>query len=166
MIRISWGGTGGGVLLVLLGLYLSMYPFFSGLVGDVLSRAIVEHASPEFVRWLRLLGILIAVRGAYLFVTSFLAPSNVVGRTLAVGGQVLSAMAIPSLVWLREHVELLPIASIRDGEVAVTSAQGDLANVLRWTLNGIIALILLGIAISFIHLLGDSQLSLGSTESE
>lgn len=165
MIHISWGGIVGGVLLILLGLYLSMYPFFSGLVGDVLSRAILEYASPVFMRWLRLLGILIAVRGVYLIVTSFFVPSTVVGRMLTVGGQVLSAMTIPLLVWLREHIDLLPIASIRNGEVVVTSAQGDLANVLRWSLNGVIALLILGIAITLIRLLTDSQLSMGSTSS-
>lgn len=165
MIHISWGGIIGGVLLILLGLYLSMYPFFSGVVGDVFSRAIIETASSEFMRWLRLLGILIAVRGVYLIVASFFAPSTIVGRMLTVGGQVLSAMAIPLLVWLREHIDLLPIASIRNGEVMVTFAQGDLANVLRWSLNGVIALLILGIAISLIRLLTDSQLSMGSTSS-
>ena len=163
MIHISWGGIIGGVLLILLGLYLSMYQFFSGLVGDVFSRAIVEYASPQFMRWLRLLGILIAVRGVYLIVTSLFAPPTVVGRMLTVGGQVLSAMAIPLLVWLREHIDLLPIASIRNGKGVVTFAQGDLANVLRWSLNGVIALLILGIAISLIRLLTDSQLSMGST---
>lgn len=165
MIHISWGGIIGGMLLILLGLYFSMYLFFSGVVSDVFSRAIVETASPEFMRWLRLLGILIAVRGVYLIVASFFAPSTIVGRMLTVGGQVLSAMAIPLLVWLREHIDLLPIASIRNGEVMVTFAQGDLANVLRWSLNGVIALLILGIAISLIRLLTDSQLSMGSTSS-
>jgi len=165
VIHISWGGIIGGMLLILLGLYFSMYLFFSGVVSDVFSRAIVETASSEFMRWLRLLGILIAVRGVYLIVASFFAPSTIVGRMLTVGGQVLSAMAIPLLVWLREHIDLLPIASIRNGELTVTFAQGDLANVLRWSLNGVIALLILGIAISLIRLLTDSQLSIGSTSS-
>jgi hypothetical protein len=163
--QISWGGIIGGIVVVLLGLYLTLFGFFSGLVGDLLSKAIVEYASPEFMRWLRILGILIAVRGVYLVVTSFFAPATLVGRMLTVGGQVLSAMAIPLLVWLRDHIELLPVASIRDGGVVVRSPQGDLANMLRWSLNGVVALIILGIGIALIRLFTDSQLNIGSTPS-
>lgn len=162
MIRISWGGIVGGVVVVLLGLYLTLFEFFSGLVGDPLSKAIVEYASREFMRWLRMLGILIAVRGVYLVVTSFFAPATLVGQMLTVGGQALKAMTIPLLVWLRDHIELLPVASIRDGVVVVRSPQGDLVNVLRWSLNGVVALIILGIAIVFIRLLTESQTHVGS----
>ena len=165
MIHISWGGLIGGIVVVLLGLYFSMFAFFSELVGDLLTKAIIEYASPEFVRWLRMLGILIAVRGVYLVVTSFFAPATLLGRMLTVGGQVLSAMAIPLLVWLRDHIELLPVASIRNGQVMVMSAQGDLANTLRWSLNGVIALTILGIAFVLIRLFTEGQMTIGSTPS-
>lgn len=165
MIHISWGGLIGGIVVVLLGLYFSMFAFFSELVGDLLTKAIIEYASPEFVRWLRMLGILIAVRGVYLVVTSFFAPATLLGRMLTVGGQVLSAMAIPLLVWLRDHIELLPVASIRNGQVMVMSPQGDLANTLRWSLNGVIALTILGIAIVLIRLFTEGQMTIGSTPS-
>jgi hypothetical protein len=165
MIHISWAGIVGGIVVFLLGLYFAMFGFFSALVGDILSRAIIEYASPEFARWLRLLGILIAVRGVYLVVTSFFAPSTIVGRMLAVGGQVLSAVSIPLLVWLREHIDLLPIASIRNGQVVVSSPQGELVSVLHWSLNGVIALLVLGIAIAIIRLFTDSQVSIGPTPS-
>jgi hypothetical protein len=165
VIHISWGGLIGGIVVVLLGLYFSMFAFFSELVGDLLTKAIIEYASPEFVRWLRMLGILIAVRGVYLVVTSFFAPATLLGRMLTVGGQVLSAMAIPLLVWLRDHIELLPVASIRNGQVMVMSPQGDLANTLRWSLNGVIALTILGIAIVLIRLFTEGQMIIGSTPS-
>ncbi len=165
MIQISWGGIVGGIVVILLGLYFTLFEFFSGLVGDLLSKAIIEYASPDFMRWLRMLGILIAARGVYLIVTSFFAPSTLVGRMLTVGGQVLSAMSIPLLIWLREHIDLLPIASIRNGHVVVRSPQGDLAGVLRWSLNGVAALIILGIAISLIRLFTDSQIGIGPSSS-
>jgi hypothetical protein len=72
-------------------------------------------------------------------------------------------MAIPLLVWLRDHIELLPVVSIRNGEVVVRFPQGDLANLLRWSLNGVMALIVLGIAITLIGFFTDRQMSIGST---
>lgn len=162
MIHISWAGIIGGVLVMLIGLYLSTYQFSSGIVGDAFGRLILEYASPEFLRWLSLLGILLTIRGAYLSVTSVFVQSTIVGRMLVIGGQVLSAMAIPLLVWLREHIELLPIVSLRSGEMVVRFPQSELAGLLRWSLNGVIALLILGIAIALIRLLTDSQLNMST----
>lgn len=151
--HVSWGAIVGGVLSILLGLYLSMYQLLSGWVGDSFSQAIVAYSSPAFLGWLQLLGILIAVRGVYLIATSFVRPSTLLGLVAFMGDQVLSALTIPLLLWLRENVALLPVVSIRDGQMQVTAPQGNMAGILHWTLNVLIALIVLGIAVSVIKLL-------------
>ena len=152
-VHISWGALVGGVLLILFGCYLALYKVLSGVVGDVLSKALVAYSSPAFLNWLRLLGILTAVRGVYLVGTSFVPPATLIGQVVSIGGEVLSLLAIPLLLWLREHVELIPIVSIYNRQVHVTALQGGAATTVRWALNVVIVLIVLGVVVAIIKLI-------------
>jgi hypothetical protein len=153
VMHISWGAVVGGVMLILLGLYLSLYQVLAPRVGDPFGKAIVAASSVEFLNWVRLLGILIAVRGVYVIGSSLVPRATLAGQVVRVGGEVLSALAIPLLLWLREQAEQVPIVSLRDGQVHVTFASGGVAQTVRLALNILIALIVVGIAASVIQML-------------
>ena len=151
--HISWGAIVGGVLLILLGAYLAMYQVLPNAVGDVVSQAVVAYSSPAFLNWLRLLGILIAVRGAYLVGTSFVPSGTLAGQVVGLGNEMLSALAIPLLLWLRKHVDLIPIVSIWNRQVHVTAPAENLARILRWALTAVIVLMIVGIVAALFKLL-------------
>ena len=152
VVRISWGAIIGGVVLILLGSYLGLFQSMSGAIGDIWSSAIVAQASPEFLNWLRLLGILIGIRGMYLVSTSVFRSSTPVGLVIRIGDEVLTLLVIPLLLWLREHVELVPIVSIGNGQTRVDFPQGAAAAIARNGVTAIIGLIVLATAISLIRL--------------
>jgi uncharacterized membrane protein YciS (DUF1049 family) len=153
VIHISWGAIVGGVLLILLGCYLALFQAISGVTNDILSQAVVAHASPEFLNWLRLLGVLTAVRGIYLVSTSVFRSSTLIGLVIRMGDEVLSLLVIPLLLWLRERVELVPIVSIRNGQAQRNILQGTAAATARHALTTLIALVVLGVVVSVIRLL-------------
>jgi hypothetical protein len=146
MDQVPWGAIVGGTLLLLLGLYLVFYQEMSAPIGDVLSKAIVAKADPGFLRWLRWLGVLTAVRGLYVITTAYLPDTQLVRTLTAFGGEGLSLLSIPLVLWLRDNTQVIPVISLVDGELRVRSLQA--AGVVRSALNVLITVILLGVAFS------------------
>jgi hypothetical protein len=151
-MQLSWGAIAGGTVLILLGLYLSLFRELSGSIGDAFSTAIVSYADPRFLDWLRLVGILVAVRGGYLIVSSTAAPDTLIGRSLAVGDHALSLLSIPLLLWLREHTELIVTISIRDGEIRTAALSESAVQGVRNAIGVLIALILIGVFAGLLRL--------------
>jgi hypothetical protein len=146
MSETAWGAIIGGTVLLLLGLYLAFYEEVSVPIGDVLSRALVERADPDFIQWLRWVGILIAVRGVYVISTTYLRPSQLAKTRVSLGNEGLSLLFVPLALWLRDHTEVIPVISLSNGKVQVKPLQAVQA--VRSALNVLIVLILIGVAFS------------------
>jgi hypothetical protein len=159
-VHISWGNIVGGTILLLLGIYLAMYQVLTQAVGDPIGQAIVAHGEPQLINWIRLLGLLMVARGVYALGTSIIPPGTLTGRLANLGGEVFSVLSIPLLLWLREHVGLIPVVSFMGGETQVTAIPESVAQIVRLALNVVIALVVLGIVIAVIRLL----VSLGASQ--
>jgi hypothetical protein len=133
-------------MLLLAGLYLALYQELSAPIGDAFSAAIVEHAHPDFLRWLRWVGTLMAVRGVYVIATAYIRPTKLSSTFIAVGGEALSLLHVPLLLWLRDHANVIPVVSLTDGQMRVRSLQA--VGAVRTALNVLIALTLVGVAVS------------------
>ena len=132
--------------LLVLGLCLSSFEtVICGLMGDAHGEAILDQISPSFVSWAHCLGIVTASRGGFLVARVAVRYRNVAAKNrMALLGEMVGALAIPLLLWLRGHVEQLPILSLRDGVGLVSFPQGsDMIAYLRLVVTvGIVALIL------------------------
>ena len=146
MNEIPWGAIVGGTMLLLAGLYLALYQELSPSIGDAFSTAIVERADPGFLRWLRWVGILMAVRGVYVIATAYFRSTPLANTVIAIGGEALSLLHVPLLIWLRDNARVIPVISFVDGQMHVRQIES--VGAVRTALNVLITLTLLGIAFS------------------
>jgi len=131
---------------LVLGLCLSSFEIvISALMGDAYGEAILDQISPGFVSWAHYLGIVTASRGGFLVARVAVRYQNVAAKNMmALLGEMVGALAIPLLLWLRGHVEQLPILSVRDGVGLVSFPQGsDMIAYLRLVVTvGVVVLVL------------------------
>jgi len=154
-----WVARLGGTILFLAGLYLFTQGIGYKGVDDLLGQAVVAEISPVFLNWLCVLGVVIAIQGAFLVVQSVLRyPNLAVKNAVSIAGEMLNALAIPLLLWLRDRAEIIPIFSIRDGLVSVAFPQGNVAITrLRGLLTAVILLLAVGILFSIYKTLMQSD---------
>ncbi|MBN1641193.1 MAG: hypothetical protein JXA09_08150 [Anaerolineae bacterium] len=146
MNEVPWGAIVGGTVLLLVGLYLVFYEEMSTSIGDAFSTALVEQAHPDFLRWLRWVGVLVSVRGLYLISTSYLRSPGLSSTLIAFGHEALSLLSVPLVLWLRDHADVIPVVSLVDGQMRVRPLQA--VGAVRSALNVLVTLILIGVAFS------------------
>lgn len=122
-------------ILIVLGFYfLIQFPI-----------GIYAKSNPIFLKWLRILGLLILIEGSFSIIQIITNQQN--NLLMIIFGKLLDALAIPLFLWLNAHVDIIPILSLRDGKFYLMSNEGEINNILR----SILAIIVLFMIINIIH---------------
>ncbi|MHC4535307.1 MAG: hypothetical protein ACYS6K_15260 [Planctomycetota bacterium] len=122
-------------ILIVLGFYfLIQFPI-----------GIYAKSNPIFLIWLRILGLLFLIEGAFSIIQIISNRQN--NPLMIIFGYLLDVLAVPLLLWLNAHVDIIPILSLRDGKFYLMSDEEITNNILRT----ILAIITLLIIINVIH---------------
>ena len=149
--RDTWGTVAGGVMLVLLGIAMSAHHMLIvGVLGDVRGAEFIAQIEPGYAHCLRWLGAVAAIRGGLLIASGLVRSSDGTAHVTArVLSEAFNALAIPPLLWLRDHVESIPSVVFRDGQVHITYLRGSAIPALaQWVLTAVIAIMVIRIALS------------------
>jgi hypothetical protein len=120
-------------ILIVLGFYfLIQFPI-----------GIYANSNPMFLKWLRILGLLILIEGSFSIIQIITNQQN--NLLMIILGKFLDALAIPLFLWLNAHVDIIPILSLRDGKFYLMSSDDMLNDLLRWVLAVIILLMIVNI---------------------
>jgi hypothetical protein len=120
-------------ILIVLGFYfLIQFPI-----------GIYAKSNPAFLKWLRILGLLILIEGSFSIIQIITNQQN--NLLMIIFGKLLDALAIPLFLWLNAHVDIIPILSLRDGKFYMMSNEDALNNLLRWILAIIVILMIVNI---------------------
>ena len=106
---------------------------------------IYANSNPIFLKWLRILGLLILIEGSFSIIQIITNQQNNI--IMIIIGKLLDALAIPLFLWLNAHVDIIPILSLRDGKFHLMSNEDALNNLLR----SVLAIIILLMIINIIH---------------
>ena len=122
-------------ILIVLGFYfLVQFPI-----------GIYAKSNPIFLRWLRILGLLILVEGSFSIIQIISNQQN--NPLMIIFDKLLDVLAVPLYLWLNAHVDIIPILSLRDGKFYMMPHDDWIDNILR----SILAIIIILITINIIH---------------
>jgi hypothetical protein len=122
-------------ILIVLGFYfLVQFPI-----------GIYVKSNPIFLKWLRILGLLILIEGTFSIIQ--IITNQQQNLLMIIFGKLLDMLAIPLFLWLNAHVDIIPILSLRDGKFYLMSNEEALNNLLR----SVLAIIILLMIINIIH---------------
>ena len=122
-------------ILIVLGFYfLIQFPI-----------GIYAKSNPIFLRWLRILGLLILIEGSFSIIQIISNQQN--NPLMIIFDKLLDVLAVPLYLWLNTHVDIIPILSLRDGKFYMMPHEDWIDNILR----SILAIIIILIIINIIH---------------
>ena len=122
-------------ILIVLGFYfLIQFPI-----------GIYAKSNPVFLKWLRILGLLILIEGAFSIIQIITNQQN--NLLMIIFGKLLDVLAIPLFLWLNAHVNIIPILSLKDGKFHLMSNENALNNLL----HSVLAIIILLMIVNIIH---------------
>jgi hypothetical protein len=128
-------------ILIVLGFYLLIqFPI-----------GIYSKSNPMFLRWLRIWGLLILIEGSFSIIQ--IISNQQSNPIMIIFGKLLDVLAVPLLLWLNAHVDIIPILSLRDGKFCLMSNEEMTNNILHSILAIIILLIIVNIIRSIYKIL-------------
>ncbi|MHC4585034.1 MAG: hypothetical protein ACYS3N_10915 [Planctomycetota bacterium] len=128
-------------ILIVLGFYfLVQFPI-----------GIYAKSNPIFLRWLRILGLLILIEGSFSIIQIISNQQN--NPLMIIFGKLLDVLAVPLFLWLNANVDIIPILSLRDGKFYLMSHEDMTNNILRSILAIIIVCMIINIIRSIYKIL-------------
>ncbi len=130
----NWDVIANSILIVLGFYFLVQFPI-----------GIYAKSNPIFLRWLRILGLLILIEGSFSIIQIISNQQN--NPLMIIFDKLLDVLAVPLYLWLNAHVDIIPILSLRDGKFYMMPHEDWIDNILR----SILAIIIILIIINIIH---------------
>jgi hypothetical protein len=136
----NWDVIANSILIVLGFYFLIQFPI-----------GIYAKSNPIFLKWLRILGLLILIEGSFSIIQIISNQQN--NPLMIIFGKLLDVLAVPLFLWLNANVDIIPILSLRDGKFYLMSHEDMTNNILRSILAIIIVCMIINIIRSIYKIL-------------